>query len=304
MVAEAVEAFIRCGEPRQAIDACASLHEWDRAVELAERYDLPHIEELLGQYASHLLEKGLTYDAMMLYRKANKHTDAARLLVEMAQKEANTKVNPLRAKKLYVLAALEIDKMRAKMLGSNPQDGYSGTLDSLIHHDKAVGTDKSVELGWRGAEAFHFFLLAQRQLFEGNVGDAMVTALRLRAYEDILSVEQVESLIALAAYYSEAFGQCSKAFIKLESLGGEKKESYEDLAMAIFVRHPPRDVPGHEWIEPGSRSEIGGCVCSGRSIMEEDSGNYAKCNTCKHMALLDFWRSARHCPLCHSLVTG
>merc|ERR1711998_290811 len=114
---------------------------------------------------------------------------------------------------MYVLAALEIDKMRKKMLGAGGADGYSNTLDSLLHHDKAVGSDKTLDVGWRGAEAFHFYLLAQRQLFEGNVEAALVTSLRLRQYDDILTTEQVEALIALCAFYSQAFGQCSKAFI-------------------------------------------------------------------------------------------
>ena len=45
--------------------------------------------------------------AIDLYRKANKHTEVARLLVELGRASASTKVQPLRVKKLYVLAALE-----------------------------------------------------------------------------------------------------------------------------------------------------------------------------------------------------
>merc|ERR1711988_347705 len=262
MVRESVKAFLHGGDVRAAIDACASLNEWNQAIELAEKNDQSHIEELLGKYAQHLLEKGETFEAMMLYRKANKHADAARLLVEMAQKEAKSKVNPLRVKKMYVLAALEIDKLRNKMLpgGGGTADGYSNTLDSLLKHEKAVGSNKVLDLGWRGAEAFHYFLLSQRQLFEGDVEAALATALRLRGYEDVLETEQIESLIALPAFYCEAFAQCSKAFIKLESLEGPKKEAFEDLAISIFTRHPPRDGAGQGWIEPGSKQEIGVCV--------------------------------------------
>jgi len=305
MVAEAVDAYIRAGDPRLAIDACASLNEWDRAIELAENYDLPHIEELLSKYATHLLEKGEKFEAMMLYRKANKHADAARLLVEMARKESESKVNPLRVKKLYVLAALEMDKLRSKMLGGGHNTGTQGTLDNLLSLDRQLGKGSAnLDIGWRGAETFHFFLLAQRQLFEGDVEAALVTALRLRGYEDILSAEQIESVIALPAFYSEAYGQCSKAFIKLESLDGPKKAAFEDLAMTIFVRHPPQDSPGQEWLEAGSRQEIGACVVTGKPITEEQNtrGNVAKCNTCGHMALAEFWRGCRHCPLCHSTI--
>ena len=62
---------------------------------------------LLAKYASHLLDKEKKMAAIDLYRKANKHTEVARLLVELARVSASTKVQPLRVKKLYVLAALE-----------------------------------------------------------------------------------------------------------------------------------------------------------------------------------------------------
>ena len=44
---------------------------------------------------------------------------------------------------------------------------------------------------------------------------------------------------ALGAAANRAFGACSKAFIKLESLDGltsEQHESYEELALEIFTK--------------------------------------------------------------------
>jgi len=35
---------------------------------------------------------------------------------------------------------------------------------------------------WHGAQAYHFWLLAHRQLYEGNTDAAMRTALHLRKY--------------------------------------------------------------------------------------------------------------------------
>jgi len=302
MVTEAVNAYIRGGEPRLAIDGCASLNEWDKAIELAELHQLNHIEDLLSQYAAHLLEKGEKFEAMSLYRKANKHSEAAKLLIEMARKEAEGKVNPLRVKKMYVLAALEIDKMRKKMLGGGMEAGYSNTLDSLLSIDKAVGTDKTLDIGWRGAEAFHFYLLAQRQLYEGNVEAALVTSTRLRGYDDILNTEQIESLVAICAFYSQAFGQASKAFIKLESLKSEQKAAYEDLAMTIFVRHPPQDPAGSDAWLGTSDPNAATCIITGRPISEADRSNVAKCSMCGHVALSEFWRSVRNCPLCHTVI--
>ncbi len=46
--------------------------------------------------------------AVELYRKAGRHTEAAKLLATLGEKAGKTKVDPLQAKKLYVLAAIEV----------------------------------------------------------------------------------------------------------------------------------------------------------------------------------------------------
>jgi len=108
----------------------------------------------------------------------------------------------------------------------------------------ATGHSNIVDNAWRGAEAYHFLMLCQRQLYEGYVDAAMKTALHLRDYEDILNHEDVYSLLALASCANRAFGTCSKAFIKLEALDDlaeDTKEEYQDLAMDIFVKYSPKD---------------------------------------------------------------
>ena len=45
----------------------------------------------------------------------------------------------------------------------------------------------------------------------------MRTAMRLREYEAFISIEEIYSLIALTAFYARFYGQCSKAFIKLQA---------------------------------------------------------------------------------------
>mgnify|MGYP001451385117 CR=1 FL=1 len=54
------------------------------------------------------------------------------------------------------------------------------------------------------------------------------------------------ALIALAAFYSKYYGQCSKAFIRLQALSeaelpAHKKEAVDKLALAIFTRYSPQD---------------------------------------------------------------
>lgn len=76
--------------------------------------------------------------------------------------------------------------------------------------ESAVSGEAGVDSAWRGAEAYHFWLLAHRQLYAGNVDLAMRTALHLREYEDLLDPVEIYSFLALAAFYNQFFGQCSK----------------------------------------------------------------------------------------------
>jgi WD repeat-containing protein 35 len=59
-----------------------------------------------------------------------------------------------------------------------------------------VGT---LDNAWKGAEAYHFFMLCQRQLYEGYVDAAMKTSLHLREYEDVLNQEDIYTLMALSS---------------------------------------------------------------------------------------------------------
>lgn len=73
---------------------------------------------------------------------------------------------------------------------------------------------------------------------------SLIKALYLREYEDIIPVVEIYSLLAICAAVNRAFGTCSQAFIKLESLeslDAGQRQLYEDLALEIFTRYPPKD---------------------------------------------------------------
>ena len=57
--------------------------KWNKAVELAKSHNMKEIGSLLARYASHLLEKNKTLDAIELYRKANYFYDAAKLMFKV-----------------------------------------------------------------------------------------------------------------------------------------------------------------------------------------------------------------------------
>jgi WD repeat-containing protein 35 len=189
MCNSAVSAFLKLGDVKAAIDCCVLLNQWDQAVELAEQNDFPQIEGLLSKYGSHLLEKGKKLQAIELYRKANKSPEAAKLLCGMAQEVLRARTNPMRAKRLYVLAALEMERFKKRTLTvdafttSNMTQAQTtaATLDNLMTHDAATGGNKALDKAWHGAEACHFWLLAHRHLYDGQTDLALKVRLTANA---------------------------------------------------------------------------------------------------------------------------
>jgi len=48
-------------------------------------------------------------------------------------------------------------------------------LAGLLEDDVRSSTNRFADNAWRGAEAYHFFILAQRQLYKGSVEAALKT---------------------------------------------------------------------------------------------------------------------------------
>lgn len=335
---QAVNAYLRQGDVKTAVDTCVLLNQWDLAVTLAQQQNFQQIEGLLAKYAQHLLDKNKKLEAVQLYRKANRHPEAAKLLATIAKEmPGGAQRNPDRIKKLYLLAALEVEKYKQKTLDVQMTGATQGTMttaqtvQSLITQDQSVASDRALESPWRGCEAFHLYLLSQRQLYEGQFEAAMKTSLRLAEYEDILDMQTIYSIIALTTYYNKFFMQCSKAFIKLEAsseISEEMRAKFSDLALKIFIKNPPLDpsarmqpcpkcnVRMHDWCVscPGCNYRLPFCVASGRSIFPEDRPGGApppvpgasdpsgviKCRTCRHRMYSAEVRKLRNCPLCHA----
>ena len=68
------------------------------------------------------------------------------------------------------------------LMKSNKQGVRSSALIGLLEDGNLLTTQDAGTLdnAWRGAEAYHFLMLCQKQLYEGFVDAAMKTALHLR----------------------------------------------------------------------------------------------------------------------------
>jgi WD repeat-containing protein 35 len=100
-----------------------------------------------------------------------------------------------------------------------------------------------MDRAWLGAEAYHLWLLGQRQLLAGNYLAAMRTALNLRKYTDIIDARSVYLFLLLASLCEGYLGVAAKATMKLEAmaeLSAADRENVGAIASAIFVHHPPQ----------------------------------------------------------------
>ena len=140
---EAVECYLRSTRPpKEAVDCCVLLNKWDTALELAERYDYPQVEGLLIKYAMNLLSNDRKLEAVELFRVANKPTETAILIGDIAETVATRNVNPALAKKLHVLSALEIERHRKRTMdlatqaattaGGDLAQATQATMDTLM----------------------------------------------------------------------------------------------------------------------------------------------------------------------------
>lgn len=87
---QAVKAYVKAGDVKDAISVCVELNQWDQAVKLASDHDVKEIDALLAKYASHLLSKNKLVEAIELYRQANHFLDAAKHLFQLAEEIAST----------------------------------------------------------------------------------------------------------------------------------------------------------------------------------------------------------------------
>ena len=159
-------------------------------------------------------------------------------MTKLAEGEIDKKSSFIRIKKLYVLAGLLAEehlKLQASLTGTT----RLAIVSNLSPEDSVL-----IDQIWNCAKAYHFMLMAQRQLRTGLMHSAVLTSLRLRDFEGILDVEEIYNMLALTSCADRSFGTCSKAFIKLEALEPipeHRRQEYEELAVNIFSKHEPHD---------------------------------------------------------------
>jgi len=329
MCSQACQAYLKANNVKAAVDTCVRLNQWDEGVKISKQYNLDQVDQLLAKQANNLMQQNKIFNAIELYRKAKHYLDAARLMSSVAEKEAKQQGSPLLIKKLFVLSGLLIEQYRDMMKTGGmmpsakptktPRDQASKALDGLLSEESntAIGDSKLLDNAWRGAEAYHFLMLAQRQLRNGNIDAAFKTSMSLIEYDDILDPKNIYSLIALCACGNSYYSAASKAFIKLESIESideDSRKEFESLAFQIFSQNQPKDkkvtLKGEcpecgnsitEWCSncPQCDTKFPPCIVSGRPILEPQ---FRVCTSCKHRAIEKEMENRVSCPLCHCSI--
>ncbi|KAJ1332158.1 hypothetical protein BSLG_008975 [Batrachochytrium salamandrivorans] len=164
---QAAAVYVKLGDIAAAINTCVFLNQWNAAIELAEIHNFKDIGNVLAKYASYLLSQNQKWEAVALYRKANYCQKSARLLFELASEVSASSQSVLLIKKLYVLAALEVER----------------------YH--------SISKANRGTQH------ETRQFYSGDNDGALITALHLREYEDVIDPKTIFSLLALISFHQK-----------------------------------------------------------------------------------------------------
>ena len=91
------------------------------------------VEGLLHQNANELLNKNKRLEAAELYRKANRNTEAAKILSGIADQFIDRDSKPLFIKKLYVMAALEVDLYKKRLVDAS-MTAQNGAPTKVKYH--------------------------------------------------------------------------------------------------------------------------------------------------------------------------
>ena len=100
---------------------------------MAEKHGYMQVEGLLQQNATELLNKNKRLEAAELYRKANRNTEAAKILSNIANELIERESKPLYIKKLYVLAALEVDLYKKRLVDAT-MTGQNANTTKVISY--------------------------------------------------------------------------------------------------------------------------------------------------------------------------
>jgi WD repeat-containing protein 35 len=329
MCHEAVLAFTKKGNIKKGLESYISCNKWEEAIDLSSKNNFLYMEELVNKFSDQFRLSGKKLDLVNLYKKANMSVEVHKYLCEIAQDMRKFNLNPIFIKKIFVLAALELERYKAQinqqiyeenLINDDNENNINKKKINYIDEALQKDIDKITNNHWRGAEAYHFYLLCQAQLHQKKYKESCKTAMRLKFYEDILGVETVYKLIAICSYMNKCYKIFANALIVLsndESINKNIRRKFQNFSKDFFLKNKPENInenfyecPNPECDEAISEYDtycnvcgyvLSGCVLSGRSILDN---KYFKCNQCRSRTIKSEVKKKpfKNCPLCHKAL--
>lgn len=305
----AVDVYTKLYDIRAAVDLCVTHNRWDQGIALAQEYGLMDISNVFAKYTTHLASGGRFAQAIEICVQANHLRTAAELLRQLACHEASTRLVAADEAafteifQLYLFAGRLARKARVKM---SPPPAIGGNGNAHNEQDE----------DWHGAEAYHYLLIAQKQLYGEQPLLALCTSIKLENYLDILGELTVYSMIALAASQCGCYGECSRAIqeLGLLELSADLKQSLAELTVDMFSEHRPENIKTSansyscyickdqimKWMTscPGCFVKYPTCMITGQPIHTPPNMHWA-CPMCNHQTDEGRMAFRRICPFCH-----
>lgn len=122
---EGADTLVQLQEYTSAIDVCIQHHDWEKAIEIANKHNLPQIDNVLRGYVSRLHDEGKHGTAIELLRKAGRFSESAKYLTRLAHQFTKLRKSPVIVKKIHILAALEAIAAREQVLRAATGDSLS-----------------------------------------------------------------------------------------------------------------------------------------------------------------------------------
>jgi WD repeat-containing protein 35 len=170
----AVGALLKLGDVNAALSVCVELNQWDLAMDLAQKHKMNDVKRIFVKSAEDMLRKNKAFEAVKLYRKAKFCKETADILFQSADNTTKLHSDPMSAKKLFVIAALEIERQKHFNVSGKDASEQTNMLVANLIEDNMTSR-KHFNDPWRGAEAYHFYMMSQRQLHKKQFLQAFMT---------------------------------------------------------------------------------------------------------------------------------
>ena len=145
MCHEAVEAFTKHGNIKKGIESYINSNKWEEAIDLSSKNGFIYMQDLVDKFSDQFRLSGKKLDLVNLYRKANMSVEVHKYLCEIAEDMRKYGVSPIIIKKIYVLAALELERYKSQINQQIEEENIISDKNDKILRKKTNYLDEAIQ---------------------------------------------------------------------------------------------------------------------------------------------------------------